>query len=132
MDCKGKAAAEEKAAREAAEKEMSRPLDRGYNCASRDIMLEMLAEGALNPKANPSQAGFNRMFAAWLLSENLSFTLGESNSIKRLFDYINCKFDLPTDTTVRNQIWRIFSELHAAAVREFAVCGFYSYLLSHY
>lgn len=121
VDCKGKVAVEEKAARDAAEKETSRPVDRGYNRASRDLMLDMLAEGALNPKSNPTQNGLNRVFAAWLISENLPFTIGESDSILRLFRYINCKLELPSDTAVRNQVWRIFSELHAAAVREFAV-----------
>ncbi|KAJ7691056.1 hypothetical protein B0H14DRAFT_2251304, partial [Mycena olivaceomarginata] len=81
----------------------------GFTCeiseASAKIMEKnYLREGKLNPALNPTQIGFNRVFAAWIIEDDLAFTTGESPGIQRLFDYIGSRFGLPSDTTVRNTL----------------------------
>ncbi|KAF8187691.1 hypothetical protein K438DRAFT_2150894 [Mycena galopus ATCC 62051] len=56
--------------------------------ASAKIMESFLREGKLNPALNPTQIGFNRVFAAWIIEDDLAFTTGETPGIKRVFDYI--------------------------------------------
>jgi hypothetical protein len=85
-------------------------------------MEDFLLEGKLNPKIEPSRAGFLKIFAAWLLEEDLPFTTGEAPGIKRLFEYLHVKYQLPSDTTVRNQLAHIFTSLHATVVEELSVC----------
>ncbi|KAI0363188.1 hypothetical protein BV20DRAFT_921329, partial [Pilatotrama ljubarskyi] len=65
--------------------------------------------------------GFYRVFAAWILDDNLPFTMGESPSLARLFQYLKVKFILPSDTTVRNVLAQIFAEMHGKVVHELAV-----------
>ncbi|KAJ7876318.1 hypothetical protein B0H14DRAFT_2252522, partial [Mycena olivaceomarginata] len=72
--------------------------------ASAKIMENYLREGRLNPALNPTQIGFNRVFAAWIIEDDLAFTTGESPGIQRLFDYTGSRFGLPSDTTVRNTL----------------------------
>ncbi|KAF8142376.1 hypothetical protein K438DRAFT_1450176, partial [Mycena galopus ATCC 62051] len=55
--------------------------------------------------------GFLTIFSAWLLEDDLPFTTGETPGIQRLFKYLKCKFLLPSDTTVRNTLARIFMEM---------------------
>ena len=61
------------------------------------------------------------MFAAWILNESLPWTTGEAPSLQLLFKYLKINFMLPSDTTVRNQLAKIFAELHGKVVREFSV-----------
>lgn len=68
-----------------------------------------------------TQSGFNRLFAAWILDEDLPWVTGESPMLAELFRYLNVNFKLPSDTTVRNQLAHIFAELHGKVVRELAV-----------
>ncbi|KAK0430962.1 hypothetical protein EV421DRAFT_1720940 [Armillaria borealis] len=82
------------------------------------IMERFLKRGAENPTHEPTQEGFYRYFAAWCLEENLAFTLGESAGAQRLFNYIKLKFKLPTDTTVRNKLDKIYDDLHDHVVQE--------------
>ncbi len=96
-------------------------IDHGFTVASAQIMADMLKEGKLNPKIEPSRAGFLRVFAAWILDDDLPFTTGETLSIKRLFDYLHIKFQLPSDTTVRNTLAKIFITLHGTVVEELSV-----------
>jgi hypothetical protein len=85
-------------------------------------MRAYLKDGELNPAVNPTQTGFYRLFAAWILDESLPWTTGEAPSLKLLFQYLKVKFVLPlSDTTVRNQLGRIFAELHGKVVRDFTV-----------
>ena len=84
-------------------------------------MRAYLKEGELNPAVNPTQTGFYRLFAAWILDKSLPWTTGEAPSLKLLFQYLKVKFVLPSDTTVRNQLGRIFAELHGKVVRDFTV-----------
>ncbi|KDR65759.1 hypothetical protein GALMADRAFT_1362644 [Galerina marginata CBS 339.88] len=71
---------------------------RGISAASAKIMEGFLKDGALNPALKQSQKGFN--------------------SIKRLFKYLETHFMLPTDTTVRNPLARIYTELHETVKTE--------------
>ncbi|KAF7364657.1 Eukaryotic translation initiation factor 3 [Mycena venus] len=73
---------------------------RGISPASAKIMEEFLREGKLNPAVRPTQKGFYAVFAAWILEDDLPFT--------------PCKFLLPSDTTVRNQLAKIYCEMFIA------------------
>lgn len=84
-------------------------------------MDDFLKEGLLHPHKDPTQKGFLKHFAAWLLEDDLPFDSGESLGIARLFRYLQVRFQLPTDTTVRNELARIYSELHAEVVKELSV-----------
>lgn len=84
-------------------------------------MEEYLKQGELNPAVVATQSGFLRLFAAWILDESLPWTTGEAPSLQLLFKYLKIQFHLPTDTTVKNQLAHIFSELHGKVVREFSV-----------
>lgn len=89
--------------------------------ASADMMRDFLRDGELNPGSDPTQAGFNRIFSVWVLDESMAFTAGQAPTLGMLFKYLGIKYALPTDTTVRNQLAKIFMELHGKVVREFAV-----------
>lgn len=88
---------------------------------SADLMRAYLKDGELNPAVNPMQTGFYHLFTAWILDESLPWTTGEALTLKLLFQYLKVKFMLPTDTTVRNQLGRIFAELHGKVVCDFTV-----------
>ena len=94
---------------------------RGISAASANIMENFLKDGALNPALEPTQKGFYSVFASWILEDDLPFTTGETSGIKRLFKYLQSRFMLPSDTTVRNTLARIFSELHETVKRELEV-----------
>ena len=51
----------------------------------------------------------------------LPWTAGEAPLFVVLFKYLKVKFLLPSDTAVRNQLTRIFAELHGKVVRELHV-----------
>jgi hypothetical protein len=89
-----------------------------------------LLEGKLNPKIEPTRAGFLKLFAGWLLEEDLPFTTGEAPGLKRLFAYLDVKYQLPSDTTVRKTLAHVFASLHATVVEELSVrlwCILYSF-----
>ena len=67
---------------------------------SAELMAEYLKAGDLNPAVIPTQAGFLRLFSAWILDESLPWTTGEAPALHALFQYLKVKFILPTDTTV--------------------------------
>jgi hypothetical protein len=85
-------------------------------------MEAFLEEGKLNPKHDPTKKGFLKHFAAWILEDDLPFTTGETPGIQRLFRYLSIKFQLPSDTTVRNMLAKIYIELHENLVKELSVC----------
>lgn len=91
-------------------------------------MAKYLKNGKLNPAIIATQSGFLRLFAAWILDESLPWTTGEEPTLQLLFKYLKVNFTLPTDTTVRNQLAKIFAELHGKVVREFSVSNCVSYL----
>ena len=71
--------------------------------------------------------GFLWHFGTWLIEEDLPFTTGESHGIKRLFKYLDISFQLPSDTTVRNALVKIYLELHAEVVQELSVSYYRNY-----
>lgn len=101
--------------------EQNEPSAHGYTAASVKLMEGFLREGKLNPKIEPTRKGFLQIFSAWLLEEDLPWTTGESPGLARLFKYLQVRFPLPSDTTVRNTLAHIFSTLHATVVEELAV-----------
>jgi hypothetical protein len=90
---------------------------------SADMMAEYLKEGDLNPATIATQRGFLRIFSAWILDESLPWTTGEAPGLHALFKYLKIRFELPSDTTIRNQLAKIFQELHAKVVKAFSVCN---------
>lgn len=95
--------------------------EHGYSAASVKLMADYLEEGRLNPKVFPSQKGFLKVFAAWILQEDLPWNTGEAPSLKTLFEFLDVRYMLPTDTTVRNTLAEIFADLHGEVVKELAV-----------
>ena len=112
-ECKNKAKEEEEA-------KINESAKLNYK-ASADMMAKYLKDGELNPAVVATQSGFLRLFAAWILDESLPWTTGEAPALHLLFKYLKVNFILPTDTTVKNQLVRIFAELHGKVVREFSV-----------
>ncbi|KAJ7746161.1 hypothetical protein DFH07DRAFT_748536, partial [Mycena maculata] len=71
---------------------------RGISAASARIMDEFLRDGQLNPAKVRTQRGFLKVFTAWLVEDDLPFTTGETGGIQRLFEYMQSRFMLPSDT----------------------------------
>lgn len=88
---------------------------------SLDFMADYLRAGDLNPAIEPTQEGFYRLFAAWILDESLPWTMGEAPTLSLLFRYARIHFKTPSDTTVRTYLSKIYEELHAKVVKEIAV-----------
>ena len=84
-------------------------------------MASYLKDGELNPAIRLTQKGFLHLFSAWILDESLPWTTGEALSLHILFKYLKIKFILLSETTVCNQLAKIFAELHAKVVRTFMV-----------
>ena len=84
-------------------------------------MASYLKAGELNPAHEPMQKGFLWLFSAWILDESLPWTTGEAPALHLLFKYLKIQFQLPSDTTVCNQLAHIFAELHRKVVEEFTV-----------
>lgn len=85
------------------------------------MMADWLKGGELDPEVAVTQKGFLRIFSAWILDESLPWTTGEAPTLRLLFQYMRVSFQLPSDTTVRNQLAKIFAELHGKVVRKFSV-----------
>jgi hypothetical protein len=88
---------------------------------SAELMEAYLKEGELNPAVVATYKVFLRIFSAWIFDESLPWTMGEASTLQMLFRYLKITYQLPSDTTVRNQLAHIFEELHGKVVREFAV-----------
>jgi len=65
--------------------------------------------------------GFMRHFVAWIIDDNLPWTTGETPGIVRFFQFLKVRWTLPSDTTVRNMVAKIFTELRANLVKELTV-----------
>ncbi|KAF8181003.1 hypothetical protein K438DRAFT_1976453 [Mycena galopus ATCC 62051] len=74
-------------------------------------MEDFLREGRLNPAIIPTQLGFNKVFAVWIIEDDHPFTTGQTDGIHRPFQYMGSRFLLPSDTTVRNALTRIHTEM---------------------
>jgi hypothetical protein len=94
----------------------AKPIDQGYTAASAKLMESFLEDGKINPATYPTKKGFLKHFAAWILEDDLPFTTGETPGIKQLFHYLKVTYALPSDTTVRNQLARIYIHLHGEVV----------------
>ncbi|KAK6966423.1 eukaryotic translation initiation factor 3 [Favolaschia claudopus] len=94
---------------------------RGVSVASAKIMEAFLLEGKLDPAVRRTQGGFYKVFAAWLLEDDLPFTTGQTDGIHRLFQYMQVKWELPSDTTVRNTLARIFCEMHEHVMKDLKI-----------
>ncbi|KAJ3816768.1 hypothetical protein F5880DRAFT_1512363, partial [Lentinula raphanica] len=55
---------------------------------------------------------------------DLPWTTGEALSLALLFRYLKVWYELPSDTMVRNQLAKIFAELHGKVVCEFSIVDF--------
>jgi len=84
-------------------------------------MEKYLAEGKLNPAVVRDQKGFYQVFASWILEDDLPFTTGETAGIARLFSFMQVKYTLPTDTTVRNALAKVFIAMHSQVKQEIKV-----------
>ncbi|KAF8236848.1 hypothetical protein L208DRAFT_1250162 [Tricholoma matsutake] len=84
-----------------------------------------LKEGELNPEIVATYRGFLCIFSAWIFNESLPWTTGEVPTLQMLFKYFKITYQLPSDTTVRNQLAHIFEELHGKVVCEFVVSIFF-------
>ncbi|KAJ6613220.1 hypothetical protein B0H10DRAFT_1628930, partial [Mycena sp. CBHHK59/15] len=71
----------------------------GISEASAKIIQDFLVDGKLNPVINLTQANFLKIFAAWIIEDDLAFTTGETDGINRLFQFLQTRYQLPTDTT---------------------------------
>ena len=85
---------------------------------SAEIMEAFLKEGELNPEIITTYSGFLRIFAAWIIDESLPWTTGEAPTLQMLFKYLKITYQLPSDTTVHNQLFQNFQELHGKVVHE--------------
>ncbi|KAJ6449994.1 hypothetical protein C8R45DRAFT_849331, partial [Mycena sanguinolenta] len=88
---------------------------RGVSATSAKIMADFLLEGKiypasnaavdfvpkgkLNPAINSTQKNFLKVFAAWIIEDDLPFTTGETPGIHRLFAFLQTRYGLPSDTT---------------------------------
>lgn len=95
-----------------------------------EIMDAYLKEGELNPQIVATKSGFLRIFSAWILDEDLPWTTGEAPTLQMLFKYLKINHQLPSDTSVRNQLAKVFVELHGKVVKEFTVRLFTYYVLT--
>ncbi|KAF8181016.1 hypothetical protein K438DRAFT_1768188 [Mycena galopus ATCC 62051] len=93
----------------------------GVSAASVKIMEDFLREGRLNSAIIPTQLGFNKVFAAWIIEDDHPFTTGQTDGIHRLFQYMESRFLLPSDTTVRNALTRIYTDMFDNLSDELAV-----------
>ncbi|KAF8223566.1 hypothetical protein L208DRAFT_1316229 [Tricholoma matsutake] len=84
-----------------------------------------LKEGELNPEIVATYRGFLRIFSVWIFDESLPWTTGEVPTLQMLFKYLKITYQLPSDTTVCNQLAHIFEELHGKVVHEFVVSIFF-------
>lgn len=106
---------------------MTTPPIEGSHAASAKLMAAYLEDGKLNPRIEPTQSSFLKIFAAWILEDDLPFTTGETTGIHRLFKFLNTPYSLPSDTTVRKTLGDICASLHANVVEELSVCIYYHY-----
>ena len=98
-DCKKKLA--QKTSQDSEVEDDDTPNSQSFNIkASADMMAAYLKRGELNPAKVPTQAGFLRLFSAWILDESLPWTTGEAPTLQILFDYLKINFHLPSDMTV--------------------------------
>ena len=87
---------------------------------SAEIMEAFLKEGELNPEVIATYSGLLCIFAAWIVDKSLLWMTGEAPTLQMLFKYLKITYQLPSDTTVCNQLAHIFEELHGKVVCKFS------------
>jgi hypothetical protein len=101
---------------------------RSNSASSAKIMGDFLIEGKLNPAINSTQGNFLKIFAAWIIEDDLPFTTGETPGIERLFAFLRTRYHLPSDTSVRNALAEMYIDMYNLIKSELAVSAFnYSY-----
>jgi hypothetical protein len=88
---------------------------------SAETMMGWLAKAKDNPAWPKTQASFYELVTVWLISDNLPFTTAQSEWLRRVFSFADCRYDLPCDTTVRKYLTIIYERLHGQVVRELTV-----------
>lgn len=94
---------------------------RGVGAASSKIMEDFIIDGHLNPIINSTQSNFLKIFAAWIVEDDLAFTTGETEGINRLFHFLHTRYQLPSDTTVRNTLAEMYIDMYKLVKSELAV-----------
>ncbi|KAF7346859.1 Dimer-Tnp-hAT domain-containing protein [Mycena sanguinolenta] len=74
----------------------------------------------LNPIIDKTEGNFLKIFAAWIVEDDLAFTTGETVAIARLFKFLNSRYMLPSDTTVRNTLATMFADMYRLVKSELA------------
>jgi hypothetical protein len=108
-------------------KESSTPIEPKHGVSQKqvDLMTQWLKDVGIDCDAMPSRKNFLYHFAAWLLEEDLPWTTGEAPSLKRLFKWLQIKYELPSDTTVRNVVAELYALLHGEVVKALAVSNLF-------
>ncbi|KAJ6612081.1 hypothetical protein B0H10DRAFT_1711809, partial [Mycena sp. CBHHK59/15] len=55
--------------------------------------------------------------AAWIIEDDLPFTTGETPGIRRLFAFLQTRYILPSDTTVRNTLAAMYIDMYNLDVK---------------
>lgn len=97
----------------------------GITPGSALCMKEFVAEGIRNPKVEPTQRGFYRVFAAWAVDDDQARSVGETPSIARLFKYMESRFLLPSDTMVRKCVGELFILMRDKVTVELSVLHYF-------
>ncbi|KAF7371616.1 Eukaryotic translation initiation factor 3 [Mycena venus] len=90
------------------------------SASSAKIMADFLVEGKLNPAINSTQKNFLKVAAAWIIEDDLPFTTGETPGIRRLFAFLQTRYMLPSDTTVRNTLAVMYIDMYNLVMSELA------------
>ncbi|KAJ6568135.1 hypothetical protein B0H10DRAFT_1830041 [Mycena sp. CBHHK59/15] len=81
-------------------------------------MEEFLIKGKLNPVTNSTQNNFLKIFAAWIIEDDLMFTTGETEGINRLFKFLQTCYQLPSNTTGRNTLAQMYIDIQGCEVQD--------------
>ncbi|KAJ7019085.1 hypothetical protein C8F04DRAFT_976168, partial [Mycena alexandri] len=93
---------------------------RNPSASAARLMGDWLEEGKLNPIINTTQSNFLKVFAAWIIEDDLAFTTGETDGIQRLFTFMQTRYLLPSDTTVRNTLSKMYIDMYNLVKSELA------------
>ncbi|KAJ7451915.1 hypothetical protein FB451DRAFT_949167, partial [Mycena latifolia] len=63
---------------------------------------------------------FLKIFAAWIIEDDLAFSTGETEGIQRLFHFLRTRYLLPSDTTVRNTLAQMYIDMYDLLKAELA------------
>ncbi|KAF8189138.1 hypothetical protein K438DRAFT_2145039, partial [Mycena galopus ATCC 62051] len=63
---------------------------------------------------------FFKIFSAWIIEDDLPFATGETPGIQRLFAFLQTRYGLPSDTTVRNTLAEMYVDMYKLIKSELA------------